>query len=137
MAFVIDRVDLLAYVAAEARVGDDASTLSVPLADAAVYYLRETVGEECGKPLTLACWKCGHDLVIKDGTDLAPQLAEGSQIYATGRLRRRILEIEDQTLCRNEVVCRVDDVLVLRGPGGRRGHRRSYPNRHRNLGSRT
>ena len=41
MAFVIDRVDLLAYLASDARVRDDADgTVSVPLASAAAYYLR-------------------------------------------------------------------------------------------------
>ena len=55
MAFVIDRVDLLGYVAADARMRDDAKgTLSVPLVSVAAYYLRETVPEGCNKPLTLA-----------------------------------------------------------------------------------
>ena len=120
MAFVIDRVDLLAYVAADPRVRDAAGTLWVPLASAAAYYLRETVSGGRGKPLTLACWEAGHDLVIQGGANRFPQLAEGAQIYATGRLRRRILETEGETLCANEVVCRADDVVVLRGPGGRR-----------------
>ena len=121
MAFVIDRVDLLAYAAEDARVRDDADgTVSVPLASAAAYYLRETVPEGGCDPLTLACWESGHDLVIKDGTDLLPQLAAGAQIYASGRLQRRILESEDRTLWRNEVVCRAADVVVLRGPDGRR-----------------
>ena len=121
MAFVIDRVDVLAYVAAEPRVLDDASgTLSVPLARAAAYYLRETVPGGREEPLTHAFWEPGHDLVIQDGADLRPQLAEGAQIYATGRLLRRILETEGETLCRNEVVCGADDVVVLRGGDGRR-----------------
>ena len=126
MAFVIDRVDLLGYVAADACMRDEVSrTLSVPLASAAAYYLRETVPEECGKPLTLAFWESGHDLVIKDGADLQPHLVEGVQVYAAGRLHRRILEMEGETLCRNEVVCRANDVLVLRGPDGGRSEQSS------------
>lgn len=121
MAFVIDRVDLLAYVAAAPRVRDAAAgTLWVPLASAAAYYLRETVSGGRGEPLTLAFWETGHDLVIQGGADRLPQLAEGAQIYATGRLRRRILETEGEALCAHEVVCRADDVVVLRGPDGRR-----------------
>ena len=121
MAFVIDRVDLLAYAAEDARVLDAAAgTLSVPLASAAAYYLRETVPGGAGEPLTLACWESGHDLVIEDGADLLPQLAAGAQIYASGRLQRRIIETEDRTLCQNEVVCRAAEVVVLRGPDGRR-----------------
>lgn len=121
MAFVIDRVDLLAYVAADPRVRDAAAgTLSVPLARAAAYYLRETVPGGREEPLTLALWEAGHDLVVQDGAKLQPLLAEGAQIYATGRLRRRILETDGETLCANEVVCRAEDVVVLRGPDGRR-----------------
>ena len=121
MAFVIDRVDLLGYVAADACMRDEATgTLSVPLASAAAYYLPETVPDGCGQPLTLAFWEPGHDLVIKDGADLQPQLAEGVQVYAVGRVHRRILEMEGETLCRNEVVCRANDVLVLREPDGGR-----------------
>ena len=46
MAFVIDRVDLLAYAASDARVRDaGGGTLSVPLAIAAANYPRETVPE--------------------------------------------------------------------------------------------
>ena len=121
MAFVIDRVDLLAYAAEDARVRDAAAgTLSVPLASTAAYYLREAVPDRCAEPLTLACWEPGHDLVIEDGAELMPQLAAGAQVYATGRLQRRILETEDRALCQNEVVCRAVDVVVLRGPDGRR-----------------
>ena len=121
MAFVIDRVDLLAYVAADSRVRDAATgTLWVPLASAAAYYIRETVSGGGEEPLTLAFWEPGHDLVIQNGAKLRPQLAEGVQIYATGRLRRRILEAEGETLCANEVVCGANDVVVLRGPDGRR-----------------
>ena len=120
MAFVIDRVDLLAYTADHARVRDAAAgTLAVPLASAAAYYLRKTA-EGCGEPLTLAYWGAGHDLVIEDGADLLPQLTAGAQIYASGRLRRRILAAEGETHCRSEVVCRAVDVIVLSGPGGRR-----------------
>ena len=121
MDFVIDRVDLLGYVAADACMRDDATgTLWVPLVSVAVYYLPETVPERCSRPLTLAFWESGHDLVIKDGADLQPHLAAGAQIYAAGRLHRRILETEGETLCRNEVVCMADDVVVLRGPDGGR-----------------
>ena len=121
MAFVIDRVDLLGYLASDACMRDAATgTLSVPLASAAAYYLRETVSGECSKPLTLAFWESGHDLVIKDGADLQPHLVAGAQIYAAGRLLRRIVETEGETLCANEVVCRTDDVLRLRGPDGGR-----------------
>ncbi len=75
MPLAIDRVDLLTYAAADARVrGAAAGTLSVPLASAAAYYLRETVAVGGGEPLTLACWESGHDLVIEDGTDLLPEL---------------------------------------------------------------
>ena len=57
MPFAIDRVDLLACAAADARVrGAAAGTLSVPLASAAAYDLKETVPEGGGEPLTLACW---------------------------------------------------------------------------------
>ena len=121
MAFVIDRVDLLAYLAPDARMRDDADgTVLVPLASAAAYYLREMVPGGAGEPLTLARWESGHDLVIEDGAELMPQLAAGAQIYASGRLQRRILGTEDRTLCQDEVVCRAADVVVLRGPDGRR-----------------
>ena len=121
MAFVIDRVDLLGYVAADACMSDDAAgTVSVPLVSVAAYYFGETIAEGCGEPLTLSFWESGHELVIKDGADLQPHLAAGAQIYAAGRLHRRILELEGETLCRSEVVCRADDVLVLRGRDGRR-----------------
>ena len=90
MAFAIDRVDwvdLLAYAAEDAHVRDAASMLSVPLASAAAYYLRETVPDRCDEPLTLACWEPGHDLVIEDGTDLLPELSAEAQVYATARRR--------------------------------------------------
>ena len=121
MAFVIDRVELLGYVASDACLRDDATgTLSVPLAPAAAFYLGEAVAGECGKPLTLAFWESGHDLVIKDGADLRPHLAAGTQVYAAGRLHRQLLERKGEILCRNEVLCSADDVLVLRGPDGER-----------------
>ena len=41
-------------------------------------------------------------------------------VPAGGRLHRPILKMEGETLCRNEVVCMADDVLVLRGPDGGR-----------------
>ena len=51
MAFVIDRVDLLAYAAEDARVLDAAAgTLSVLLARAAAHYLREPVPDPIGEP---------------------------------------------------------------------------------------
>ena len=57
MPFVIDRVDLLTCAAADARVrGAAAGTLSVPLAIAAAYYLKETVPVGGDEPPTLACW---------------------------------------------------------------------------------
>lgn len=121
MAFVIDRVDSLGYVASGACMREEATgTLSVPLGSAAAFYLRETVPGGRREPLALALWESGHDLVIKDGAHLLPHLAAGAQIYATGRLHRRILEIEDETRCRNEVVCVADDVLVLRRSDGGR-----------------
>ena len=120
MSFVIDRVDLLAYAGGDARVCDAAaSTLSVPLAIAAAYYLRVTVPEGCVEPLTLVCWEPGHELVVEDGADLMPQITEGAQIYASGRLHRRILAADGETLCRNEVVCSAANVIVLKGPSGR------------------
>lgn len=121
MALVIDRVDLLGCVATDARVRDDAAgTLSAPLVGAAAYHLRETIPEGCGKPLTLAFWGSGHDLVIQSGANLQPHLAAGTQAYAAVRLLRKVLETEDGTLCQSEVVCKAVDVLVLRGPDGRR-----------------
>ena len=121
MAFVIDRVDLLGYLASDACMRDDVKgTVSVRLASAAAFYLRETVRDDFSKPLNIAFWESGHELVIKDGADLQPYLAAGAQIYAAGRLHRRILEREGEILCRSEVVCREADVLVLRGPDGGR-----------------
>ena len=119
MAFLIDRVDLLAYGAADARLNDAAAgTLSVPLASAAAYYLLEAVPEGGGEPLTQACWEPRHDLVIEDGVGLLPQLAAGARLYASSWLRRRILASEVRTLWWNEGVCRAAD--VLRRPDGRR-----------------
>ena len=121
MAFVIHRVDLLGCLASDARMRDEAAdTVSVPLASAGSYYLRETVPEECSQPLTLAFWESGHDLVIKDGSYLQPHLAAGAQIYAAGRLHLRFPEMEGEILCRSEVVCMATDVLVPRGPDGGR-----------------
>lgn len=55
MEFVIDRVDLLAYVAGDACIRNHASgTLSVPLKNAAAFYLSKAVPRECSEPLTLA-----------------------------------------------------------------------------------
>ena len=121
MAFVIDRVDLLGHLASNACMRDDATgTVSVPLASAAAYYLPETVPEECSRPLTLALWESGHDLAIMDGVDLLPYLVAGAQIYAAGRLQRRIHEMEGEIFCRSEVVCAAADILVLRGSDGGR-----------------
>ena len=137
---MIDRVDLLGYVASVGYVASDAcirdataGMLSVPLSNSAAFFIRETAPERCGKPLTLAFWESGYDPVISDGTDLQSQLAAGAQIYAAGRLHRRVLETEGEILCRNEVVCMASDVLVLRGPDGQRlreslaGRSRSAP----------
>ncbi len=121
MAFVIDRIDLLGNLAADACMRDEATgTLSVPLASAAAYYLRETVPEWCRQPLTLAFWESGRDVLIKDGAGLQPHLVAGAQVYATGRLHWQFLETDGETLCLHEIVCLADDVLVLRGPDGGR-----------------
>ena len=113
---MINRVDVLGYLASDACMRDEAArTVSVPLASAAAYYLRETGPEECSMPLTLALWEAGHDLVVKDGADLRPHLSAGAEIYPSGWLYRRILETEGEILCRSEVVFKAADVLVLRG----------------------
>ena len=121
MPFVIDRVDLLGYVASDACMQDDApGTLSVPLASGAAYYFQETVSDGCAKPLALAVWESGHNLAIRDGADLQPYLVAEAQVYAAGRLQQRVLESEAEPPCRSEVVCTAADVLALRGPDGRR-----------------
>ena len=118
---MIDRVDLLGYLASNAGMRDEATGMvSVPLASAAAYYLPETVPEECSRPLTLALWESGHDLVIMDGVGLRQDLVAGAQIYAAGRLRRRIHDMEGEISCRSEVVCAAADILVLRGSDGGR-----------------
>ena len=131
-ANVIDRVDLPGYGASDAHMQDDASgTLSVPLVNVAAVYFGRTRPAECSMPLTLACLEFGHDLLVKDGAALQPRLAARAQIYATGRLQRRVLETEGETSCRSEVACTAADVLALRGSDGRRPSgspaRRSWP----------
>ena len=121
MAHVIDRVDLLGYLASDARMRDPSTgTLVVQLSNAAAYYLRESLPGRAGQPLTLAIWEPGHYLVVRDGTSMQPRLAAGAQVYATGRLRRRLFEVQGQILCHTEVICNAADVLVLRTPHGGR-----------------
>ena len=57
MAHVIDRVDLLGYLASDARVLDPSTgTLVVRLSEAAAYYFRETLPKGVGQPLSPAFW---------------------------------------------------------------------------------
>ena len=52
MAYVIDRVDLVGYLASDARVRDPSTgTLVVRLSEAAAYCLRETLSEGAGQTL--------------------------------------------------------------------------------------
>ena len=75
MAYVIDRVDLLGYLASDARVrGLSSGTLVVRLSEAAAYYLRETLPEGTGQPLTLACWEPGCYLVVRGGVSTQSRL---------------------------------------------------------------
>ena len=121
MAYVIDRVDLLGYLASDARVrGPSSGTLVVRLSEAAAYYLRETLPEGTGQPLTLACWEPGCYLVVRGGVSTQSRLAAGAQVYAAGRLRRCLFETQGHILCHTEVICRAADVLVLRAPDGSR-----------------
>ena len=125
MAYVIDRIDLLGYVASSGCMRDAAGMLSGTLSSAGAYHVRDTGHEGCGEPLTLALWESGHDLMIKNGADLEPRLVAGAHVYAAGRLQRQVLEAEGEILCRSEVFCRAADVLVLRGPDG--GRQRESP----------
>ena len=121
MAYVIDRVDLLGYLASDARVRDPSTgTVVVRLSEAAAYYLRDTLPEGAGQPLTLAFWEPGYYLVVRGGASIRPRLTAGAQVYAAGRLRRRLFETQGHILCHTEVICRAADVLVLREPGGSR-----------------
>ena len=91
---------------------DDADgTVSVPLASAAAYYLRETVPGGAGEPLTLACWESGHDLEIEDGAELMPAA------------RRRSADLRVGPAAAANPRNRRPDRLPRRGrlPGGRRG----------------
>ena len=80
-----------------------------------------------GEALARACWEPGNDLVTKNGSDLMPRLAAGAQIYAPGRLYRRILAAESETCCLHKIVCRAADVIALTAPTGRRDRRRNDP----------
>ena len=119
MSFIIDHVDLFGYLASDARVRDNATgTLVARLAEAAAYYLQKPVLEDASRAFALACWEPGCYLVVRDGASIKSRLASGSQIYAAGRLRRRLFEAQGQLLCHTEVVCTATDVLVLRTPDG-------------------
>ena len=119
MAYVIDRVDLLGYLASDARLRDpQEGTLVVRLSEAAAYYLRDALPEGAGQPLALAFWEPGYYLVVRGGAAIRTRLAAGAQIYAAGRLHRRLFEIQGKLRCHTEVVCKAADVLVLRAPCG-------------------
>ena len=121
MAYVIDRVDLVGYLASDARVRDPSTgTLVVRLSEAAAYYLRETLPKRTGQPLTLACWEPGCYLVVRGGASIQPHPAAGAHVYAAGRLCRRLFEAQGHVLCHTEVICRAADILVLRAPDGSR-----------------
>ena len=130
MAFVIDQVDVLGYLASDARVRDASTgTVVARLSEAAAFYLRERVPERAGEPLALAFWEPGYDLVVRGGASIQPALAAGAQVYAAGRLRRRIFESQGQIFCRTEVVCTAADLRVLRAPNG--GRVQALPPRRR------
>ncbi len=121
MAFVIDLVDLFGYLATDARVRYPATgTVVARLGETAAFYLRETVADGAGDPLALTVWQPGCDLVVRGGQSLRPRLRSGSQIHATGRLRRRIFETRGNLVCRTEVLCAAEEVQVLRTPDGSR-----------------
>ncbi len=121
MAYVIDRVDLLGYLASDARVRDPSDgTIVVRLSEAAAYYLPGKSPEGAGQPFALATWEPGCYLVVRGGASIQPHLSAGAQVYAAGRLRRRLFETQGQLLCHSEVICRPADVLVLRTPDGGR-----------------
>ena len=95
MAFVIDRVDLLGYLASGARVRDPATGTHVAsLAEVAAYYLHEPVPQRAGEALALTFWEPGYDLVVKGGASLGSRLVADAQVYATGWLRRCLLETQ-------------------------------------------
>ena len=55
MAFIIDHVDLLGYLASDARVRDSATgTLVARHGEAAAYYLHEPVPEGASQPFGLS-----------------------------------------------------------------------------------
>ena len=121
MSFIIDHVDLLGYLASDARVRDSATgTLVARLGEAAAYYLREPVPKGSSQPFALSCWEPGCYLVVRGGASIGPRLASGAQVYVAGRLRRRIFETQGHILCHTQVICRADDVLILREPDGSR-----------------
>ena len=121
MAFVIDQVDVLCYLASDVRARNaSAGTVVARLSEAPAFYLRETVPERAGEPLALAFWEPGYDLVVRGGTSIQAALAEGAQVYSAGRLRERIFESPGQIFCRNEVVCTAADLRVLGAPNGGR-----------------
>ena len=60
IAVVIDQVNLLEYITADAHVRETASgPYLVPHSSATVYYLREAVPDGCDQPLPLAFWEAG------------------------------------------------------------------------------
>ena len=121
MAFVIDHVDLLGYLASDARLRDPATgTLVARLGKAAAFYLRETLPEAADRSFAQVFWEPGYYLVVRGGASIQPCLAAGAQIYAAGRLRRSLFETQGQTLCHTEIICTKADVLVLRTPDGGR-----------------
>ena len=81
MAFVIDRVDVLGYLASDAAPRDVATgTLVARLSGAAAFDLHETVPDGSGKPLDLAVWEPGFDLVVRGGSSIQTAPAVGAQI---------------------------------------------------------
>ena len=80
MAYVIDQVDLLGYLASDARVrGPFTGTLAVHLSEAVVHYLHETLSARAGQPLTLAFWEPGYYLVVRGRASVRRRLAVGAQ----------------------------------------------------------
>ena len=121
MAYVIDRVDLLGYLASDIRVREPSTgTLVVRLSEAAACCLRETLREGVGQPLTLAFRNLGYYLLVQGGASTQSRLAAGAQVYAAGRLRRRRFNALGHILCHTEVICRAADDLFLRAPDGSR-----------------
>ena len=121
MAYVIDRVDLLGYLAFDARVREPSTgTLVVRLSEAAAYYLREPASKGASQFFALSCWALGCYLVVRGGASIGSRLASGAQVYAAGRLLRRLFEAQGHILYHTEVICRAADVLVLRERDGSR-----------------